>query len=541
MFLSLSGLGAVLKYDDDFNFVNLWSEIEIEIRDVVLRLRASGDSQREYVSTIKVQCQKIAKALESVIAQLHEETIDHEQGDIIFRRVLYLFEEELKAFNVIVLLNDTEIYETKNKIIYNLETIIEHMEQLVYIGKIYCPQLRALLRTLLVDFLKFARGFRTDAAILEKNIIIYESPRHMVTQIHKLTKQFTDILKECNHMEELRVILRGYIRYVEEIIHKLEEETFDDAVMNRLINELRQMFIPLMKMIMREEHLDVEEFKKNLILHFFRLNEVFEQLVELITNHTQSTEMNDFIEKIIYFYYYAIKQTHFETRTTYKNSFYGSEYHNEFFVGNDLQTPNYSSHDEEEPKGEYAQQWGELKYGHDSNGYDIESPKELVLRNQKLVQEIFERLQTEEASTASYLRELVKVVDYIIDKISKEITIDRLAYTKSTANKLYTNLKEIKGQIDRILGNEDINKFAFARLVQNVSNELYRVVIVEKTQDNGYEHLLYKDICKEFYTFLRNILYQIDVYEEYHPTQHTEKCPKNNKEHKFVLIKIIKY
>ncbi|KAK4878737.1 hypothetical protein RN001_011243 [Aquatica leii] len=508
-------IGAATRYDDDFTFINFWNEIELEIKDVVLRLKNDADDDG-YLRTVSAQCKKLAQVVERVIDQLHQETIDHEQGDIIFKRVTYIFQQVHSS------LNDAYLYpenstptQLKSKLIYNLELVMEHMEQLVFIAKTYCPQLRALLRTILVDFQEFARGFYTENGILEKDVVIYESPKRMVAQINVITKQFTDLLKECNHMEEMRMVLRGYIRYVEEIIHKLEDKPIGDerinVVVQRLVDELRQMFVPLMKMIMNEERIEVKIFKSKLIERFLSINMVFDQLVDLIESESCPIDVKEFLERIIYFYYYTIKQTHFEVRTAYKNTFYGGNYHEEFFGSNQ---------DEEIKK----------HLGVFDEDFEIETPEELVMRIQKLVQR-FNTKSWDTKPVSYYVRDFVQVLEYVADKIAKEVRIGRLAYTENIMNTFYTDLKKMKIELE-----DKPSRDEFVRYVQKMFVDLYKIVIVEKMQDNGYEHLLLKDICIKFYNFLNDVFYKMDV------SEHLEaKVDEHQRKPRFVFIKIVKY
>ncbi|KAF5293055.1 hypothetical protein FQR65_LT11047 [Abscondita terminalis] len=336
--------------------------------------------------------------------------------------------------------------------------------------------------------------------------------------LQEVTQVGTTIVTSSSCKKTLKKKARGWYTYVhnsdgllkntDELTHVPTFGNDDiDAATQRLLDELRKMFVPLMKMILNETHIDINAFKANLIERFFVINEVFESLVKLIDADTCPPTPKDFVTKIIYFYYYTIKQTHFEIRTAYKNSFYGHE-----------------------P--------GDTDLLTDSDKFEIESPEELVMNIQKLVQS-FNAKNWDAKPIAEYAREFVQVLEYIADKISKEVRIRRLAYTEGIMMKFYEDLKNTKKTLEETVATKEI----FVRSVQKIFVELYKIVIVEKMQDDGYEHLLLKDVCIEFYNYLKNVFHQAEIYDEIVKSEGDSSRYERQvvRRPKFVFIKVIKY
>ncbi|KAK5637988.1 hypothetical protein RI129_012283 [Pyrocoelia pectoralis] len=467
--LALEGVFSdVTKYDDDFSFVEVWEEIEGEIRQVSLHLMISDREEEAYAKTVIEQCGKLAALIGDVIKQLKEETIGHEVGDIIFKRVMYVFQEVYNSLNRIVALKGG--VELNSGLIYNLEVTSERMEQLVYIGKTYCPQLRAVLRTLLVDFLRCVQEFPISTGILEQNVIIYESPRRMVSQCKVLTEEFTDLLKEFSHMDQIRMLFRGFARYVDEILQKLDVVTIPDVEVKNVTLNLREMQ-SLLTGVTTREVTNVRSFQTDIFYQLCNVNEAFERLVILVDRDDYSSDLKSSLEKIIYYYYYAVKQTHFEVRTAYKNAFYGL-------------SGNWELSSADSP---------------DSVSFEIETPKEIVMKIQKLLKDGILLKPTPDY----YYSRLLEMLELVTGKIDSEVKTGYLLRTEMALNTFSQYLKVIKREIEANPNGD--GKYQFEEIVEMAIGELYKLVIAEKMQDNGFEHLLMKEICEQFLLFLRGI------------------------------------
>ncbi|KAB0791630.1 hypothetical protein PPYR_03430 [Photinus pyralis] len=532
--------------------VNYLDEIRTEVRDLTLVLEKDFPNHEYAIKTVTWQSRKFVEVVEVILNKLREETFTIRED--VFQHVIYVLEQVRDSLREITHFHDiTKVHELKINFVRCINVVYEHIEKLVHLTYTSYPEFRYTLKYVLVDFINVLHGIRSHFLHINRDFEVVETPRVLIKEIHEYTREFTEILKEFTHPAQIKVALREYLMYVNEIVRKLQEKTILghkelDLVLNHLTNKLREIVFPLME-IMTENTVDMKVFRTKIVTHLYEIVSIFEQLVQLCEDKVLPVEIRTLVTRIVYNYFHAIKNAIHETRFGYKigfytpkyynNEYYGKhgyglyekEFHNRFYTPYNYENKYYGNIEENlytpykyeslfpirkfEVEPFYGKTLESNKY---FGGMRYESPKDLVLTVQMLVKRIFERFERNtwevtDVKTVLFhnIREFITVLDYILEKFETKMTFGNTLYTEKYVEEFIYRIKEIRRELREIISTELLTnlpelKIRFLRCIEVLAAEWCK--LIEKYEVQDMERFLIKNIFNRFITFLNKIAYE---------------------------------
>lgn len=338
--LAFQATFAFPKYFEEGKLVNYLEEIETEVKDLTLFLRNDFPESHFAVKTVTWQFRQLAVVVDDIISKLHEDIfIREEEGHHVFKQVTFMLKEIHSSLKKMALFTEmSDLHEMKKDFILCLETVYENIEKLVRLTYTVYPEFRFTLKYLLVDFMTTLHHIRSHFEYLLKTVDVEFAPKHLITKIHEYTRECTEIIKEFNHPMQMKVALRGYLRYVREIVYLLEKQNIVgekefDLLMHHLTNKLREIVHPLMELTMTEEMVDMKVFRTKIVTYLYDIVGVFEQMIQWCETKHIPVEIKYFIEKMMFNYFYAVKNVCYEIKFGYKIGFFVPEYYTTKFYG----------------------------------------------------------------------------------------------------------------------------------------------------------------------------------------------------------------
>ncbi|KAF5280198.1 hypothetical protein FQA39_LY18115 [Lamprigera yunnana] len=316
-----------------FNYLD---EIKTEVKDLTIFFEKDFPEHHLALETVTWQWHKLIDVVEVIINKLREETFKIHREHKVFEDVIYTLEELCKTLKEVPIHGDvTKTKEIKKYFVFTIHTILNRFEKLVTLTYSYYPEFRYTLKYVLVDFVTALHEIRSHFVHINTGFEVKYEPRHLIKEIQEYTSEFTDILKEFNHPTQVKVALRKYTMYVNEIVHKLQEQKILghkelDVVMYHLTNKLREIVFPLME-IMHDNTVDMKVFRTRIVTSLFEVASIFEQLVQLCEDKVLPEELTHFLVKVIYHYFYAVRHVTYEIKLGHKIGFFKPEYYNTEF------------------------------------------------------------------------------------------------------------------------------------------------------------------------------------------------------------------
>ncbi|KAF5293051.1 hypothetical protein FQR65_LT11043 [Abscondita terminalis] len=574
--LAFQATSAIPSYYEQGNLFSYLGEIKTEVRDLTLFFEKDFPEHHLAIKTVTWQSRRLIEVLEVIINKLREETFVVRGEHKVFKDVIYTLEELINNFRQVTLYNDiSKVHELKKYFILTIHTVLEHFEKLVTLTNTYYPEFRYTLKYLLVDFMTALHGIRSHFVHINSGFEVVQSPRLLIKEIHEYTREFTEIFKEFQHPTQVKVALRGYVYYVNEIVRKLQDERILghkelDLVLVHLTDKLREIVFPLME-IMHDETFDMKVFRTKIVTYTYEIVSIFEQLVQLCEDKTLPEDLTHFLVKVIYHYWYAVKHVTYEIKFGYKIGFYMPEYYNteyytkygyglyerdfhqRFYTPYHYETgkyhyPMYSKnfeygmytpykYDSLFPVRSYEHVYGKSfdlpKYGlnyynkYYKHDYKYESPKEVVYTIEMLVKRIYEHLKyntfdvKEVRPVIVYnIREFIQFLDYFLEKIESNVHYEHIFADKLFEEFIY-KIKEIRMELMEIVKtgvftNVHEIRMRFVRYIEFVAMDLTKWF-----EKYGFEHVFVKDIVYRFISFLQKVTYERYTYDsEYVPMKH---------------------
>ncbi|KAK5637983.1 hypothetical protein RI129_012278 [Pyrocoelia pectoralis] len=544
------------EFHSEGKLVNYLDEIRTEVRDLTLFLEKDFPNNEYAIKTVTWQCRKFVEVVEVILAKLREETFTtREDGLKTFKQVIYVLEEVRDNLKEVTLYHDiTKVHELKLNFIRCVNVVYENIEKLVNLTYTFYPEFRYTLKYVLVDFINVLHGIRSHFLHINQGFEVVETPRVLIKEIHEYTREFTEILKEFVHPTQVKVALREYLMYVNEIVRKLQEETILghkelDVILHHLTNKLREIVFPVMQ-IMTENTVDMKVFRTKIITDLYEVVSIFEQLVQLCEDKVLPVEVRTLLIRVIYHYFYAIKHVIHETRFGHKIDFYSPKYYNTEYYGKHgyglyeldfhrrFYTPSkydipfeyesfkpsyYTPYKYESlfPLRKYEVEpiYGKtLEWNKYFGGLKYESPKDLVLTIQMLVKRVFERFEhkTWEVTDVKtvlfhHIREYITILDYILEKFETKMTFEHTIYTEKYFEEFIYKCKEIRRELREIVSTEIHTnwpelKIRFLRCIEVLATEWCR--LIEKVEVHDFERFWVKEISNRFISFLNKIYYE---------------------------------
>ncbi|KAF5286984.1 hypothetical protein FQA39_LY16098 [Lamprigera yunnana] len=500
-------------YEEDF-FSKYLNEIQTEVRDLTVFFEKDFPQHPLAVKTVTWQSNKLIEVIEVIINKLREEKFVFSGESKHLNEVLSTLEEVVNTLKQVTIYSDvTNIHELKKYFVITIHTVLERFEKLVALTYNYYPEFRYTLKYLLVDFMTTLRGISNQFTHINAEFQVIRSPRALIKEIHEHTWQFTEILKEFTHPTQIKVALREYIVYVNEIVQKLQQESIlghkeFDIVIHRITNKLREIVFPLME-VMHENTVDMKVFRTKTVTLLFEVVSNFEQLVQLCEDNVLPEELTHFLVKIIYHYYHAVKHVTYEIRFGYKIGFFKPQYYtNEFYskygyglYENDFHRRFYTPY-KYEPKMftpyKYETLFPVQKYDtffHDKIA-KYETPKELVNSVQTLIKRVYQQFEVKEVSPAQ-VYEFVQILDYILEQLETKVQ-----YNNQLINQIVYKIKEIRSELKEVHNVYEISP-RFVRYIEVVALELLKLY-----ENHGFEQYHIKEIVYKYWTFLRTFTYE---------------------------------
>uniref|UniRef100_A0A1Y1MHL5 Uncharacterized protein n=1 Tax=Photinus pyralis TaxID=7054 RepID=A0A1Y1MHL5_PHOPY len=565
--LAFQATFAFPKYFEEGKLVNYLDEIQTEVKDLTLFLRNDFPENHFAVKTITWQFRQLAVVVDEIINKLHEEIFIHEvEGHHVFKQVTFMLREIHSSLKKMTLFTEmSDLHEVKKDFILCLETVYENIEKLVRLTYTTYPEFRFTLKYLLVDFMTTLHHIRSHFEHLMKTVEVEFTPKHLITMIHEYTRECTEMIKEFNHPMQMKVALRGYLRYVREIVYLLEKETIVgekefDLLMHTLTNKLREIVFPLMELTMTEEMIDMKVFRTKFVTYLFDIVGTFEQMIQYCETKHIPVEIKYFIEKMMYNYLYAVKNVCYEMRFGSKIGFYMPEYYtmnyygkygyglyetmfrkhflnydmgmhtlfpmHKYFMGKyeKMYTPMFTKmHDfDMEYYNKYGMEMFSRKYGMNKYfkempfEFESKTPKELVMHMEMLVKRVVENFEyrtmnVNDESTLYYIREFLTCLDLIYNRL------ESVTYTDMMVREFLMNLKEMKMELEKMISmrmfhNVHEIRMYFVRSIKMVATELYRIVMVEKFETKHFDHEMLRHILAVYMNFLTKFHTKYSVY-----------------------------
>ncbi|KAK4878740.1 hypothetical protein RN001_011246 [Aquatica leii] len=331
--LAFQASTAIPRFYEEGPLFTYLEEIKTEVRDLTLFFEKDFPEHHLAIKTVTWQCHKLIEVFEVIISKLREETFVVRGEHKVFKDVIVTLEELVNILRQVTVYEDiSKIHELRKYFILTLHTVLEHFERLVTLTNTYYPEFRYTLKYILVEFMSALHSIRSHFVHIQSGFEVVNTPKHLIKEIHEYTREFTEIFKEFTHPTQVKVALRAYLYYVNEIVHTLQDERILghkelDVVIHRLTNKLREIVFPLME-IMHETTFDMKVFRTKIITDFYEIVSIFEQLVQLCEDKVLPEELTHFLVKIIYHYFYAVKHVSYEIKFGYKIGFYMPEYYN---------------------------------------------------------------------------------------------------------------------------------------------------------------------------------------------------------------------
>ncbi|KAK4883793.1 hypothetical protein RN001_000064 [Aquatica leii] len=327
---------AVPRFYEEGSLFKYLDEIKVEVRDLTLFFEKDFPEHLLAVRTVTWECNRLIEVVENIVRKLHAETFMLHTDDKIFKDVVYVFEEVVEVLKRVTVYHDvTDVHELRKCFVLSIHTIMDRLEKLVTLTYTYYPEFRFTLKYLLVDVMTTLHGIRSHFMHVNEGFEVVHKPRYLIKEIHDYTHEFTNILKEFTHRTQVKVALRGYLMYIREIVHVLEERSVLghkelDVVLVHLTEKLRKIVFSLME-IMNHELVDIKIIKTEIITNVLEVVHIFEQLVQLCEDKAIPDHLTMFLVKIIYHYFYAVRHVCYEIKFGYKIGFYMDKYYDTDF------------------------------------------------------------------------------------------------------------------------------------------------------------------------------------------------------------------
>ncbi|KAF5293074.1 hypothetical protein FQR65_LT11066 [Abscondita terminalis] len=320
---------AVPRYQEESSLYYYLDRIHSEVRDLTAYFENDFPEHPLAVKNVIWQCNTLVQVLEVIINKLREEQTFAVRGE---HQVIYTFEELIGALRKV---SAQDVHELKKYFVVTINTVSEHFGKLVAITNAYYPDFRYTLKYLLVDFMSALHGIRSHFAHINAGFQVMQTPRQLIKEIHEYTREITEVVKDFNHPAQIKVALRRYLYYVDEIVRSLQAKDIIghkelDTVVQNLANKLRDMAFPL-RQLMQENSMDIKVFRTKIVTYYYEIVSVLEQLVQLSEDRVLPEQLSSYLMQVIYHYWYAVRHVSYEVKLGYKIGFYTPEYYNADF------------------------------------------------------------------------------------------------------------------------------------------------------------------------------------------------------------------
>ncbi|KAK4878736.1 hypothetical protein RN001_011242 [Aquatica leii] len=467
-----------------------------EAKEFSFFLRNDFPEQHLVFKTITSSFQRYAVMVEEMLNKLREESfIKYHDEDKSFKPVIRMLENFYTVLKKMSLY--TEMTDKKSFIV-DYENLLEYFNEMVHVTYTTLPEFRFTLKYLIVDFMTMINEIRSHFTYPTKTMEL--TPTTMLMKIREYTHESTKMMKEFTYPIQIKVALRRYVRYVREILYKMEAETFSEdkefnAIMHSFINKLHAIVFPLMT----HEEIDPEVFKTEIFNNFFEIVEVFEKMVHLMKTESMPYEVKAFVGKIFYYYYYTLEMIYSQMKFANKIGFFSPEYYTpeyypkygfglyeKFFKKLYLtpftyKTQTYSLF----PVNKYPVQSYKTFSFEKPVFEQFESPKEFFVQFDILLKEFLVKFETMDVHMfKNYVHEFVQILDVVYEKL-------RPIHNEKVVEEFRVIIKQMKVYFEE-MPIEELKTF-FVVSLKMFNSEMYKL---EK-----FEHYLPKDIFVMYTNF----------------------------------------
>ncbi|KAF5280196.1 hypothetical protein FQA39_LY18113 [Lamprigera yunnana] len=275
------------------------------------------------IQTITVPFQRYTVMVEEIMKKNHAISMVKHYDEKTVKSLMHMLEQIHTDVQKISLY--TEMSDVKQFFV-DMETLLHNFHKLITFTYNNVPKFEFTLKYLIADLMSVLFEIHTRVMYTQPMDL---TPEQMMMKMREYTKETTDVLKKFMYPIQMPVALRGYIIYVNEIIHELESKKNlgvkeFDFVMHNLAEVLRKTVTPLVEM---NEQVDIKTFRSEITTRFFEIFDIFTQLKKTLETEHMPHEVQTFVEKIFLHYFYTLEMIHKQMMFEEKINFFAPEYY----------------------------------------------------------------------------------------------------------------------------------------------------------------------------------------------------------------------